>query len=431
LVSVLSTSQVNFLKGEDWEAAKELSVKTGKPIFIDFYTTWCGPCKLMDKSTFKDSSIIVLLNEKFVSLKLDAEREINRGLVKSYKINSYPTSLFISGNGELIAKEIGYKSAAEFIHICANLFGFINEEHNSKLSDENINNISNDELDKILSKYLHFNFDAKAAIKNRLYKQLKQDGKISIVAFQYLIFNYEKNDEYFLLTNLIPDKISIFDDFHWQYEFDAFYEKLFIDAIKNGDKAEFDDISNNYLTTFEKLQKSNTRTFQQDPLKEIRVKTLSFYFRNKQLEEYFILADSLINEYIMPHTAENVKSSDEFNMKMSEFILDPLEEEEDKPKSIRDSLYIKNVTSFRYADRLNEISENVVHLLAQEDKLLKALAWMNRSIEYIDLPESRIIKAAILKSLGKEQESKTELLLAKESIYFDESCDKKITALNL
>ena len=62
---------VNWLT---FEEAVELSKKEKKLIFIDVYTTWCGPCKMMDKHTFSDSSVARILNTNFYPVKLNAEQ---------------------------------------------------------------------------------------------------------------------------------------------------------------------------------------------------------------------------------------------------------------------------------------------------------------------------------------------------------------------
>ena len=58
-----------------WEEAVEANKKEPRKIFIDVYTDWCGWCKKMDKSTFKDQSIIDELNANFYSVKFDAEQK--------------------------------------------------------------------------------------------------------------------------------------------------------------------------------------------------------------------------------------------------------------------------------------------------------------------------------------------------------------------
>lgn len=57
-----------------FEQAVELSKKEKKLIFIDVYTTWCGPCKMMDKRTFADAEVAKILNTNFYPVKLNAEQ---------------------------------------------------------------------------------------------------------------------------------------------------------------------------------------------------------------------------------------------------------------------------------------------------------------------------------------------------------------------
>jgi thioredoxin-related protein len=59
----------------DFETAIEKNSKARKPIFIDIYTSWCGWCKKMDNSTFKEPSVVEYMNENYYAVKMDAESE--------------------------------------------------------------------------------------------------------------------------------------------------------------------------------------------------------------------------------------------------------------------------------------------------------------------------------------------------------------------
>lgn len=68
-------TQTEDIKWYSWEEAYELSKTSPKKVFIDMYTNWCGWCKKMDASTFKDPSIVKYLNENFYAVKFNAERK--------------------------------------------------------------------------------------------------------------------------------------------------------------------------------------------------------------------------------------------------------------------------------------------------------------------------------------------------------------------
>lgn len=86
-----------------------------KLIFIDAYTTWCGPCRMMDGKTFKDAEVGAFYNEHFINLKMDMESGIGKSIAARYAVKSYPTFLFINGDGDVVHTGVGYQPAKAFI----------------------------------------------------------------------------------------------------------------------------------------------------------------------------------------------------------------------------------------------------------------------------------------------------------------------------
>jgi thioredoxin-related protein len=88
-----------------------------KVIFMDAYTTWCGPCKKMAADIFPQKEVGDYFNKQFVNVKMDMEKGEGLDLAKKYKIRAYPTYLFIDGNGELVHKSMGMMPAPDFINV--------------------------------------------------------------------------------------------------------------------------------------------------------------------------------------------------------------------------------------------------------------------------------------------------------------------------
>ncbi len=86
-----------------------------KVIFIDAYTTWCGPCKMMAAKVFPQEEVGKVYNERFINAKFDMEKGEGPGLARRYSVMAYPTYLFVDGNGDIVHKGLGYIPAEEFL----------------------------------------------------------------------------------------------------------------------------------------------------------------------------------------------------------------------------------------------------------------------------------------------------------------------------
>ena len=96
--------------------AMKLAKKEKKIIFIDVYTGWCGPCKSMAATTFKDAKVGERFNKAYVNLKLDAEKDADGiKVAQEYRVTGYPTFLFIDATGKLKKRLMGYMPAEQFL----------------------------------------------------------------------------------------------------------------------------------------------------------------------------------------------------------------------------------------------------------------------------------------------------------------------------
>lgn len=92
-------------------ARKEASTKK-LPLLLDFGTQSCIWCKRLDETTFRDAKISGALNEKFIPVKIDGERDSY--LTQALRVERYPTLVFASADGKILDTIEGYKTALEF-----------------------------------------------------------------------------------------------------------------------------------------------------------------------------------------------------------------------------------------------------------------------------------------------------------------------------
>ena len=71
--SIEEEKGIQFFKGT-WNELLAEAKKQNKPIFMDVYTTWCRPCKVLDKDVFPNEKVGGFYNKNFINYKIDAEK---------------------------------------------------------------------------------------------------------------------------------------------------------------------------------------------------------------------------------------------------------------------------------------------------------------------------------------------------------------------
>ncbi|MEZ6015463.1 MAG: thioredoxin family protein [Planctomycetota bacterium] len=93
--------------GHDLAAALAEAKAKGKRVFVDFETTWCGPCKQMDEVVYTAADVVAAASG-VVAVKLDGD--VERELVKRYGVKAYPTLLLLDAEGAVLRRTVGYTS---------------------------------------------------------------------------------------------------------------------------------------------------------------------------------------------------------------------------------------------------------------------------------------------------------------------------------
>lgn len=116
LIMGVVQAQVKFEDDKSFEDVIAKAKTEKKLVFIDFYTSWCKPCKEMDKTVFLEREVGDFFNQRYVSVKIDAEKSEGPALAKKYGVSAYPTLVFLDAEGNFIHKKVGAIQGAALIN---------------------------------------------------------------------------------------------------------------------------------------------------------------------------------------------------------------------------------------------------------------------------------------------------------------------------
>lgn len=142
LFVVLGTlaTQAQEIKWMSLDEALAAQKKDAKPIFMDVYTDWCGPCKMLDKNTFHDKAVVQYINANYYAVKFNAEgdgsvmykgkkysnpnyvankkgRNSVHEFTKFLKVRAYPSMMIFDSKGNLEEPIVGYLKPDQLLSV--------------------------------------------------------------------------------------------------------------------------------------------------------------------------------------------------------------------------------------------------------------------------------------------------------------------------
>ena len=120
---------MEFFEGS-YEDALALATQEDKMVFVDVWTTWCGPCIVMQETVFPLPEVGKYFNSRFVNYKLDAENEDQNGpeISARFEIELVPTYLILDGEGNELSRATGGSSPEQFIAMVGRMLGEVESE---------------------------------------------------------------------------------------------------------------------------------------------------------------------------------------------------------------------------------------------------------------------------------------------------------------
>ena len=94
------------IQWQPYEAGMKMIKEQNKKGFLHFYTDWCTYCKIMNKQTFVDPKIIDYLNNNFVSIRVNADKQ--KDVAKKYGVSRFPSTWFIAEDSTSLSNQPGF-----------------------------------------------------------------------------------------------------------------------------------------------------------------------------------------------------------------------------------------------------------------------------------------------------------------------------------
>ncbi len=185
------------------DRAIEKAKAENKPIFIDVYATWCGPCKYLSREVFVEEELGNYMNEHFINLKLDGEEGDGDFLMAEFGLDAFPTMLYLSADKDELNRIVGAVSAEEILQV-----------------SKGVVDPTSTEIYKLRSQYEKGNRD-KAFLQSYISEMVENDSDFEPIVSEYLELypdvNLENEDEFLIFCIGIneldhPKNVAFFND---------------------------------------------------------------------------------------------------------------------------------------------------------------------------------------------------------------------------
>ena len=308
IISLNFYAQGIDFKTDNLESLKARAKSENKLIFIDAYTSWCGPCKWMANNVFTNDTVGKFFNQHFISSKIDMEKGEGIKFAEKYNVMCYPNFLILDSNGEIVHRKAGAMQNSELISFGQDVF------NNSKTYSFFKNNLEKENKNqKILIEYIDYMKNTCVDITplvNDYFEKIDSNDFVKYENWKMILYHVKD-------INSKPFNFfyNHFDDFSNKYTSDSVNLKLYYTYNQYGRNLFYQKPydANKILKYIEKIENSKLKSVRMAAFSlKLNLLTKSNDLKNYELE-LIKSGDSLLHNDICNETVWNIyeKSSNE------------------------------------------------------------------------------------------------------------------------
>jgi thiol-disulfide isomerase/thioredoxin len=344
-----------------------------KLIYVDIYTTWCTPCKQMDVEVFTNTNVGKIFNENFINYKIDGEKGEGKDLVEYFELDSYPTSMFMDGEWNVVQKLEGFRPVEKLL------------ESAEKMKERGKISGSDDDMEDSYSKGKR---DAPFLLEYIKVRQLQKMENTTILD-EYLGKISPELLKSEATLKLITENASQLRGRAFDYLMSRKNEPVIERKIKGiisqnlikAGNQKNERLLTEVLTTNGRMSK----TFAEANEWNTEAK-MNYFMLTNQSDKFFSTADFFMDTYVLK----------------------------------KDFSSLKNLPELRevYTQKLRKASKFVVEHFTEREKLQKGVIWIKKSLEIEEKSNNNEIYSRLLFTLGSRIEAiqlmNRALVLAKQ-----------------
>ncbi|GAB3788742.1 hypothetical protein GCM10028818_55920 [Spirosoma horti] len=423
LPSQAQTKGIVFQQGT-WKEALKKAHDEGKLLFVDTYTTWCGPCKLLERDVFSDAKVGETFNTQFINVRIDAEKGEGIELAKAYRVSAYPTMLFVNSTGQLVHEIIGLIKTDKLIGeggiALSKRTGslgltFKGAQREKSLADWNKEFPLHKNDTSFLYNYIRIRHQNNVLDGNKLLDeyiallpQKEQHSTKSLLLMSQCLETFDTRAgqvfaRYIAEANLLEDQgYSMGRTF-------GFARATFSKAVAKRDTSIL-NAYNRIIPVLNKMYAAYTIQDQQDSLALVQANRLRYLKETGDTAAYLRTIPTYVESYLLSLTPERLSQKD--NQTLSWFMRPYLTGKEDSTQvpgfaDMKRGLH-KNRTR-AIADQLNTFAADFSAMHAAEGELSPALEWTQQAQQLFYKTDYVLTEANLLKKANRPSEARTVL----------------------